>query len=107
MRIKGLLFAVMNRLVRKQPASLTATLGLCLGLLLAAQCLEASHLHVDAWDAPECVQCQFDTAQALPVTAAGPVLHSQVKELPESSAVSPLLRPAYRHLARGPPSISA
>jgi len=92
---------------RKKNSRLAGVLGLCLGLLLSTQLLESSHVHADAWDAPDCVQCQLDSSQALPATA--PVIHespvSQTSATPAPE--SPALAAEYRFNARGPPPISS
>ena len=79
---------------------------LILALFLGAQLLEVSHLHADAIDHAECIQCQSDSGHLVCDNA----VHNRpsVTDLDNAPPNIPtLLSSAFvNQTARGPPAIS-
>ncbi len=80
--------------------------ALLLAALLGAQVVQAGHVHADHLTAGDCLQCQFDTGQAvLPATQHTPVATSATDSNRLAIALAPVAT-HYRLAARGPPTLS-
>jgi hypothetical protein len=81
-------------------------LTLLLSALLAAQTLQAAHVHADHPAAEECLQCQVDSCKVFlaATSSAASATGAEVLNSPQAAAAP--YSNHYRLSARGPPALS-